>query len=208
MENHHRSTYYEAIDTVISCIKKRFEQNGYTIYYWKLESLLLCSGKGESCEELLSCVCSFYKINFYKHKLETQLCSLPGIFEDKEVTDIHIVVKKFQKISAGMRAHFSEVLILIKLLLMAPATNAVSGRSCSPLHRIKTYLRTTITQNRMNNTIILNTYKEELDKFDIIQVVNEFCRECDERKNVFGKFPTKDYLTIHTKRASVATQTC
>ena len=110
--------------------------------------------------------------------------------------------------SAGIRAYFSEVVILIKLLLIAPTTNAVSERSCFTLRRIKTYLRTTMTQNRMNNTIILNTHKEELDKLDMIQVANEFCRECDERKNVFGKFSKKDYPTIHTKRTSVATQTC
>ena len=59
--------------------------------------------------------------------------------------------------SAGIRAYFSEVVILIKLLLIAPATNAVNERSCSTLRQIKTYLRTTMTQNRMNNTIILNT---------------------------------------------------
>ena len=90
------------------------------------------------------------------------------------MTDIHMVVKKFQKMSAGVRAHFSEVFILIKLLLIAPATNAVSERSCSTLRRIKTYLRTTMTQNRMNN--ILNTYKEEVDKFDMIQVANALFR--------------------------------
>ena len=93
----------------------------------------------------LSFVCNFYKDNFDKHKLETQLCSLPGIFEDKEVTDIHMVVKNFQKMSAGMRAHFLELAILIKLLLIAPATNAVSESSCSTLRRIKTHLRTTMT---------------------------------------------------------------
>ena len=119
-----------------------------------------------------------------------------------------MVIKKLQKISAGMRAHFSEVVILIKLLLIVPATNAVSERSCSTLRRIKTYLRTTIIQNRMNNTIILSTYKEGLDKLDMIQVANEFCRECDERMNVFGKFSKKDYPTIQTERTSVATQTC
>ena len=92
--------------------------------------------------------------------------------------------------SAGMRAHFSEVVILIKLLLIAPATNEVSERSCSTLRRIKTYLRTRMTQNQMNNTIILNTHKEELDKLDMIQVANEFCRECDER-TFLENFPKK-----------------
>ena len=65
-----------------------------------------------------------------------------------------------------------------------------------------------MTQNRMNSTIILNTYKEELDKLDVIQVAYEFCRECDERKNVFRRFSKKDYPAIHTKRTSVATQNC
>ena len=101
-----------------------------------------------------------------------------------------MVVKNFQKMSPGMRGNFSEVVILIKLLLIAPATNAVYERSCSTLHRIKTYLSTTMTQNRMNNTIILNTYKEELDKLDMIQVANEFCRECDER-TFLENFPKK-----------------
>ena len=56
VENHYRSIYYEPIDTVTSCVKKRFEQNDYRTYYSKLESLLLCSAKGESCEELFSFV--------------------------------------------------------------------------------------------------------------------------------------------------------
>ena len=63
-----------------------------------------------------------------------------------------------------------------------------------------------MTQNRMNNIIILNTYKEELDKPDMTQIANEFWRECDERMNVFAKFSKKDYPTMHTKRTSVATQ--
>ena len=53
-----------------------------------------------------------------------------------------------------------------------------------------------MTQKRLNNTIILNTYKEELDKLDLIQIANEFCRESDNRKNVFGKFSEKDYPSI------------
>ena len=65
-----------------------------------------------------------------------------------------------------------------------------------------------MTQKRLNNTIILNTYKEELDKLDLIQIANEFCRESDNRKNVFGKFSEKDYSSIHTQKTSVGTQTC
>ena len=36
VENHYGSIYYKAIDTVISCIKKRFEQNDYTTFLFLL----------------------------------------------------------------------------------------------------------------------------------------------------------------------------
>ena len=124
IESHYRSIYYEAIDTVVNCIKKR------------LENLILSAAKGEPCKELLSFVCNFYKDDFEKDKLDAQLSSLSGIF-DEPVKDVQLVVKKFQKMSAGMKAYFSEVVILLKLLLIAPATNAISERSCSTLRRIK-----------------------------------------------------------------------
>ena len=48
-----------------------------------------------------------------------------------------------------------------------PATNAVSERSASALRRIKTYLRTSMTQLRMNNLMVLHVHKENLDKLSL-----------------------------------------
>ena len=36
VENYYRSIYYKAIDTVLSCIKKRFEQNDYTTFFFSI----------------------------------------------------------------------------------------------------------------------------------------------------------------------------
>ena len=46
--------------------------------------------------------------------------------------------------------YFSEVFNLVKLLLVVPATNAVSERSASALRRLETYLGTTMSQERLN----------------------------------------------------------
>ena len=48
-------------------------------------------------------------------------------------------------------ASFSEtVTVLVKLILVTPATNALSERSYSASRRIKNYLRSTMTQKWMN----------------------------------------------------------
>ena len=48
-------------------------------------------------------------------------------------------------------ASFNETAtVLVKLILVMPATNALSERSYSALRRIKNYLRSTMTQEWMN----------------------------------------------------------
>ena len=69
----------------------------------------------------------------------------------------------------------SEVPRLVRLILTAPATNAVSERSCSMLHRVKTYLRSSLTQELLSSCLSLATYKEKVDKLKLVEVANQFC---------------------------------
>ena len=72
---------------------------------------------------------------------------------------------------------FSEIIALVKLLLLPPATNAISEWSCSTLRRIKTYLHFTITQSWLNHCMMLNIPKEALGELSLVEIANEFCRE-------------------------------
>jgi len=49
-------------------------------------------------------------------------------------------------------------------------------------------LRSTMLQERLNHVMVLNIYKEELDKLDLIAVANEFVCESEHRKKFFGTF--------------------
>ena len=51
----------------------------------------------------------------------------------------------------------SEVPNLDRLILTVPATHAVSERSCSTLCRVKTYMRSSMTQERLSSCLILAT---------------------------------------------------
>ena len=87
---------------------------------------------------------------------------------------------------------FSEVIILLKILMAAPATNAVSERSASQLRRVKTWLRTTMSQERLNYLMLLSTHKEKTDELDLIKVAHDFCEGNRDRFSSFGVF-TEDF---------------
>ena len=89
----------------------------------------------------------------------------------------------------------SHVIIVTKLLLVAPATNAVSERSCAALRRTKTWLRTTVTQKRLNNCMLLHVHKEKVDNLNIIDIANEFGCANESRLSTFGKFSEHDFQT-------------
>ena len=82
---------------------------------------------------------------------------------------------------------FSQVFVIMNLLLVLPATNATSECSFSALRRVKTYFRSTtcMTQKRLNNLMILHIYKTEVDSLDIKAVVNEFVSAKETHSNFF-----------------------
>ena len=75
---------------------------------------------------------------------------------------------------------------LMQLILVMPATNASSERSFSTLRRVKTYLRATMNQDRLNYLMLLHVHKEKTDELDLKTLINEFITS-DHRSNIFAK---------------------
>ena len=85
--------------------------------------------------------------------------------------------------------YFSQVTSLLNISLVLPATNAVSEESTITLRRIKNWLRTSMTQRRLNHRMLLDIDKEMTDKLSLIEVgANEFCFGSDERSRLFSHF--------------------
>ena len=81
---------------------------------------------------------------------------------------------------------------MIKLVIVMPATNAVSEQSFSAMRRLYTYLRTNTRSSRLNNAIVLHIHKDWLDKLSMVDVANDFVFESDHRKTLFGRFDDVD----------------
>ena len=54
------------------------------------------------------------------------------------------------------------------------------------MKRIKTCLRSTTTDSRMNHLIVLHVQKERVDNTSLIDVANEFVERVDIKKKIFG----------------------
>ena len=149
---------------------------------------MLKACKGETYDAELDYVCDFYKGDLSRAQLEVQLPLLQALCDTEGISEltIHDVVRILGGLSSAERVAFASVWTAMKLLLVMPATNASSERSFSALRRIKTYLRTTMTQQRLNSLMVLHVHKEKTDALDLLQVGREFVTGREGRLRTFG----------------------
>ena len=58
---------------------------------------------------------------------------------------------------------FCKVFLMLKLILVMPATYTASERSFSALRRVKTYLRSTLSQELLNQLMLLHVHNDTTD---------------------------------------------
>jgi len=80
----------------------------------------------------------------------------------------------------------SELVKLVKIVLCMPVTSCTCERSFSSLRRLKNYLRTTMTQERLNHLAILNTHSEIARSIELSPLMNEFIKRAPVRMNTFA----------------------
>ena len=82
---------------------------------------------------------------------------------------------------------------LCRLIHVNPATIASVERSFSAARRVKTWLRSKMTQACFTQLSILNTHKKKLDKISLVSVANAFVSLNENRKRNFGVFTDSDF---------------
>ena len=153
VEDHYRRQYYEVLDITIASITNHFDQPGYVMYK-NLESLLVSAANGQECDQYFEIVTAFYKDSFDRALLSAQLQNFGTLFAEKtETVTLGECVAFLRGLSQAQKSFFSEVCRLAHLILVMPATNAVSERSFSAMRRLKTYLRSTMCQSRLNHVM-------------------------------------------------------
>ena len=86
-----------------------------------------------------------------------------------------------------------DVYIIIALIFTASASNASSERAFSSVRRIKSYLHSTMLQQRFNHLMLLHVHNDHTDGLKLVDIANEFITGSEHRQHVFGmKFKDSD----------------
>lgn len=178
VDEHFRLLYFSILDNTIQQLGNRFNNGspGLTRYL-SLETILLT---GESSESVIDL---YPELN--NESLKIQLAMFCNQHKYSSLAGARLIMSQM---SADVRRLFSQVERLIRLMLLCPVTSCEAERSFSALRRLKTWLRTTMTQHRLNHIALCHVHQSKLDEVDITEVSREFARRSQIRMGVFGKF--------------------
>ena len=163
--------------------------------YSNLEELVLKAARDEPFKDEYEKVTEFYGSDLDPYLLQTQLKSFHTEFQNRFENDnfsLMDIVEDFRAFKKDPNNQwkldlYSQIVIVLKLVLVLPASNCTLERSFSAIKRIKTYLRTTMSQKRLNWLMILHVHKERTDNLNIERIVNLFVARKEERLRIFGK---------------------
>ena len=202
-KDEYRRIYLNVYDNVINRIKERFDQPDFSKYRL-MQDLIFNALDGKEIEQEVLEVTTVFTEDFNADLLQSQLKILPAIANEYEIKDIKELVTFMQSLTNGQRLLIPQVVLLMKFVMVLPATNAISERAFSTLRRVKSYCRATTLQQRLNHLMILHVYKDH--DIDLVTVANEFVCRRSVRKSVFGVFTGRDILK-RRKCINASTQT-
>ena len=139
------------------------------------------------------------KINLYSKvidiaHLKIQLAMLPDLLRTYEknpnthitkVTNLRTLGEIMLNVYCS-QTMLSEVSRLLSTTLTIPVTSASAERTFSALHRLKNFLRSTMTQPHLNSVMLLHIHKDKTDDTDLLAVAKEFISVNERRRNYFG----------------------
>ena len=124
--------------------------------------------------------------------LTAQLEILKLLLKEGDFLCFDDIVVKIKELLTPERRMINKVISVCKLLLVNPATSASGQRSFSTARRLKTWLCSTMTQERFSNLTILNSHKERAERLSLVDITNEFADRNDNRKINFDMFNESD----------------
>ena len=192
-KDYYRQKYFEVLDIVVNEIQRRFDQNDFCVAS-DMEQMVINAANGD-VNTIPETVRDMYSKDLDIPRLSTHLSMLPDIVKGynsvsasplQQVTKVQTVCSMMNEVP-GAKSLCSELHRTLQILLTIPVTTATSERTFSVMRRLKTYLRSSMSQERLNNVLILHCYKSRTDVVDVKQLASAFVNTNERRLHFFGK---------------------
>lgn len=198
-QEYYRRRYFEVLDLIKEELGRRFDQKSLAVPK-AIEEMLLtaCASQCTSTVDVSipEVIASTYSQDINIAKLKVQLLTLPDLMKtckssqdlpNLKVTSLRTLSEMFLALPLS-REMLSEVDALLRLYFTIPITTATAERSFSALRRIKTYLRSTMSECRLNNVLLLHCHKDITDNVNVTDIAKTFVSANSRRQNYFGSF--------------------
>ena len=152
VSDYYRPLFFSLIDTAVQQLKERFCENPGLGKYRALEDCLI-SGVVE--EQVLS---AYHEINTADLNTQMQLFRCKRI--SKSVGEVANILRE---LVPEVRGEYDDIEKLVRLLIVCPASSAEAERSFSALRRLKTWLRSSMTQTRLNAVAVCHVHQNIVD---------------------------------------------
>ena len=175
-EQYFRVQFLAAVDSVLANIDAFFTSTDLTSY--KQLSDMLTSGVVD--EDVVS------RYPELSESLQQELTFFCRQYEHSSVDKVRLT---FRDMVPEVRKLFPQVSTLLRLLLVSPASSCSAERSFSALRRMKTWLRSTMTLQRLNHVMVCHVHRTRLAECSPRDIAAEFVdNSSDTRRSVFGRF--------------------
>ena len=178
----YRQRYYEVLDMATSSLATRFTSSGHK-HMQAAEDFLVRKGDSRSIVPLCG---KDYDID--RLTLHRDMMLDFAKREKRTLSSFHDVVEFFKGNGVNResaRGCLPEVAKLVKQMLTVPVTSCSAERSFSGLKRLKTYLRSTMGQARLNHLALLNCHRDIAQDLDLEVIANDFISRTAVRRNTF-----------------------
>jgi len=178
--------FLPVVDQTISSLTRRFKQYqsyqkkfGFLFTSETLQSLDDTSLKS-SCDNLGAVLTKDGKSDVDANELYVELKFLQGFIPKENMGPVEIL--KFLK----RHDCFPNASIAYRVLLTIPVTVASAERSFSKLKLLKSYLRSTMTQQRLNDLATIALESGLLEKIDYEHIIEDFISRNTKRMKYFN----------------------
>lgn len=185
--DYYRKQYYEIIDRTSASLDERFDPNTMKLMN-EIENFITEKGPVDG-------IISFYNISkkdgthqfdFDRDRLILHRDMLIDIMKQSNQSPKNIQdVVTFLRSNGTHIPQLEELVKLLKIVLTIPVTTCTCERSFSALRRLKTYLRSTLISQRLNNISILHIHQDIADSLDLSPIINEWISRQNIRKSTF-----------------------
>ena len=189
-----RSVFYPLLDHLATEIESRIitPKDRFLAQYFKIPSKLHLLTPEKETTVFMPFAGDLPDKNFeaYKNELLQWKCK----WENRSDKPLDLI----QTLKYAHPDFYSNIHVAVKILLTMPVSSATAERSFSSLKRIKTYLRSTMVEDRLNGLSLMHIHRD--NQIDLDRVIQQFAADGNRRiRLIFPYWITVLFVLKSTK---------